>query len=233
MNTLKTICALLLSVALLPASAQERTTMGIQYQYGLPMGDFKNTLIKDGSPRGASIDIQYAINPRWRIGGAVGYQDFYQKNPRQTYKMSDGSDISAVVTNSLQTTALLAKASFLPLGADSSRLQPYISLGAGANMVQYNQLLGEFASSDDVWVRFAAQGGAGIQYAVGGKGQTALSLGVVYNYMPLNGAGVKNINNLAVQAGVRFALRNNGGNSRSGDVWRQRRPNNYDPGWGW
>lgn len=231
MNTLKAICFLLLACTMLPAAGQERTTMGIQYQYGLPMGDFKKNLIKEGSPRGASIDIQYALNPRWRVGGGLGYQDFYQKNPRQTYKMSDGSDISAVVSNSVQSTALMAKASFLPLGADSSRLQPYISLGAGANMVQYNQLLGEFASSDDVWVRFAAQAGAGIQYAVGGKGKTALSLGVMYHYMPLNGAGVKNLNNLAVQAGLRFALRNNGGGGRSGDVWQQRRPNNYERRW--
>ncbi|OLY91183.1 Outer membrane protein beta-barrel domain-containing protein [Cnuella takakiae] len=232
MKTLKAIGALLLLAAMVPAAAQERTTMGVQYQYGLPMGGFKNSLIKDGSPRGASIDIQYAINPQWRIGGALGYQDFYQKNPRQTYKMSDGSDISAVVTNSVQSTALMAKGSFLPLGADSSRLQPYITLGVGANMVQYSQLLGEFGSSDDVWIRMAAQGGAGIQYALGAKGQTALTLGAVYNYMPLNQAGIKNINNLAVQAGVRFILRNNGRGGRSnGDVWQQRRPNHYDRGW--
>lgn len=232
MNITKAIGALLLVMAILPAMAQERTTMGIQYQYGLPMGEFKNSLIKEGSPRGASIDIQYAINPQWRIGGGLSYQDFYQKNPRQTYKMSDGSDISAVVTNSIQSTALMAKGSFLPLGADSSRLQPYISLGAGANLVQNSQLLGEFASSDDVGVRFAAQGGAGVQYAVGAKKQTALTLGAVYNYMPVNLEGIKNINNLAVQAGVRFILRNNGrGGRNGGDVWQQRRPNHYDRRW--
>lgn len=221
------VCMLVLA----RAGAQERTTMGIQYQYALPMGDFKNNLIRDGSARGAAIDILYAVHPQWRVGGGVGYQDFYQKTPRQTYRLEDGSDISAVVSTSMQTTALMAKGMFLPLGADSSRLQPYVLAGAGANMVQYGQLLGEFGSGDDVWIRFAAQAGAGIKYAVGAKGQTALTLGAVYNYMPVNQPGIKNMNNLAIQAGVRFALRNNGRGGRSGDVWQQRRPNHYDRRW--
>lgn len=213
--------------------AQERTTMGVQYQYSLPMGSFKN-FIEEGSPRGLSVDILHAFNPRWRVGAGFSYQDFYQKNPRSLYKMEDGSDISAVVSNSVQATALMAKAMFLPLGADSSRLQPYISLGAGANMAQYAQLLGEFSNGDDVWIRFAAQGGAGIKYAVGAKRRTALTLGAVYNYMPLNQASLKHMNNIGIQAGVRFVLRNNGGRSgRSGDVWDNRRPNHYNRGWGW
>jgi hypothetical protein len=224
--------SIFLFIIVLQAAAQERTTMGIQYQYAIPMGAFKKDLIDQGSARGINVDILYAINPRWRVGGGLSYQDFYQKNPRNTYQMGDGSDISAVVSNSVQTTALMAKGVFMPLGADSTRLQPFISLGAGANMVQYNQLLGEFSNGDDVWIRFAAQGGAGVKYALGEKGRTSLSLGAVYNYMPLNQLGIKNINNLALQAGVRFILRNDGRNGRSSGG-QQRRPNHYDRGWGW
>lgn len=231
MKIIKLIMSLVLLAVLADAGAQERTTMGIQYQYALPMGAFKNELIKEGSARGAAIDILYAINPQWRVGGGVGYQDFYQKNSRNTYRMEDGSDISAVVSNSVQNTTLMAKAMFLPLGMDSSRLQPYVSAGAGAGLVQYSQLLGEFSNGDDVWIRFAAQAGAGIKYAVGAKRQTALTLGAVYNYMPLNQPGISNLNNLAIQAGVRFVLRNNGRGGRSGDVWQKRSPNHYDRRW--
>lgn len=231
MKRIKWLLVCMGMLVLARASAQERTTMGIQYQYALPVGDFKNTRVQNASARGAAIDILYAIHPQWRVGAGVGYQDFYQKTPRQTYRLDDGSDISAVVSTSMQTTALMAKGMFLPLGADSSRLQPFVLGGAGANLVQYSQLLGEFGSGDDVWIRFAAQLGAGIKYAVGAKGQTALTLGAVYNYMPVNQPGIKNMNHLAIQAGVRFVLRNNGRGGRSGDVWQQRRPNHYDGRW--
>lgn len=230
MNVKQFLSALLLLVAVLPSRAQERTTMGLQYQYALPVGGFKKNLIDKGSPRGLAVDILYAVTPQWAIGGGLAYQDFYQKNPRSTYHMNDGSDVSAVVSNSVQTTALMAKAMYQPLGPDSGRLQPYISAGTGLNMVQYNQLLGEFSNGNDVWIRFAAQAGAGVKYALGEKRRTALTLGAVYNYMPLNQYGVKNLNNLTVQAGVRFMMRNEG-RSRSGDVWQQRRPNHYDSRW--
>jgi hypothetical protein len=224
------LCCILLLSALLPLAAQERTTLGLTYQYAQPMGAFKNDFIDKGSARGIAIDILYAINPQWRVGGGFSYQDFYQKNPRATYRLPDGSDLSAVLSNSLQTNALMAKGMFLPRGADSSRLQPFISAGAGINMVQYSQMYGEFSNGDDVAFKPAVQGGIGIQYALGANRRTALTLGATYNYMPLNQFEIKNVNNVTVQAGLRFALRNDG--RRGGDVWEQRRPNHYDRGWG-
>ena len=222
---LSIICA----CALLPAAAQDRSTVGIQYQYALPMGSFKNDFINKGSGRGVAVDLMYAINPKWRAGGGFAYQDFYQKYPRATYKMEDGSDMSAVLGNNLQTTSLMAKGMFLPRGADSSRLQPYVSAGAGINMLQYSQMYGEFANLEDASFKPAVQAGVGVLYAVGAKRRTALSLGATYNYMPLNQLGVKAANNLAVQAGLRFTLRNDGGRggSRYDDDNRYRRPNHY------
>jgi hypothetical protein len=227
----KAILILVFTLVVLQTQAQERNTITIKYQYALPMGDFKKNLIGNGSPRGGAISILHAVNPKWRVGGTLGYQDFYQKDPRNTYRMDDGSDISAVVSNSLQTTPLMATGMFQPLGADSSRLQPYILGGAGINMVQYSQLLGEFNNGDDVWIRFAAQAGAGVSYTLGTAQRTALVVGFVYNYVPLNRNSLKNANNLAVQAGIRFGLRQTGRGNRNGDVWQQRRPNNYNRGW--
>lgn len=216
----------------LSAAAQDRTTLGLRYQYSLPTGAFKKEFISKGSPRGLELDIMYTLTPQWRIGGAISYQDFYQKTDRNTYPMSDGSDISAVLTNSVQTNTLQARGLFFPLGADSSRLQPYVQAGAGINLIQYEQLLGEFNNGSDAVLRFAAQGGAGVQYALGGSRRTALSLGVLYNYMPLNAFELKAVSNLTFNAGIRITLRNSGrGGHRGGDVWQQRRPNNYYRNW--
>ncbi len=224
-----------LACGLLPAMAQDRSTLGVQYQYAQPVGSFKNNFIDRGSARGFSVDLLYAINPQWRAGGGFAYQDFYQKYPRDTYRMEDGSDLSAVLGNNLQTTSFMAKGMFLPRGTDSSRLQPFISAGAGINMLQYSQMYGEFSNLEDVSFRPAVQGGLGLLYSVGANRRTALTLAATYNYMPLNQLGVKNANNLAVQAGVRFTLRNDGrGGNRYNSEDRYRRPNHYGGrGYGW
>jgi opacity protein-like surface antigen len=219
----------------MPVSAQERTTLGIGYQYAVPAGAFKSGFIDQGSPRGITVDLMYTINPQWRVGAGFSYQDFYQKSPRSTYRLQDGSDLSAVLSNSLQTNALMAKAMFFPRGADSSRLQPYISAGAGANMVGYSQHFGEFSNGEDVNFRIAAQGGVGVQYALGEKRRTALTLGAVYNYMPLNQFDIKNVNNIGIQAGLRFALRNDGrGGRNNGDYYQnqnRQQPNHRYRNW--
>lgn len=221
-------CICFLLAANFLASPQDRTSVSVHYQYALPIGAFKKDFISKGSPRGLDLDIMYGLSMRWRIGGALSYQDFYQKKDRNTYAMEDGSDISAVLSNSLQTTVLQARAYFLPMGADSSRLQPFIMSGGGINMIQYEQLLGEFNNGSDAVLRFAAHAGAGINYTVGTRRRTRLSLGVVYNYMPLNVFDLKNASNLAFNAGVRITLRNGG---RSGDVWQQRKPDTYYRNW--
>lgn len=226
--------SILLLWTLLPVAAQERTTLGVGYQYAQPIGAFKSGFIDKGSPRGLSVDILYAINPQWRVGGGFSYQDFYQKNPRALYRLPDGSDLSAVLSNSVQTNALMAKGMFFPRGADSGRLQPYLSAGAGVNMVQYSQMYGEFSNGDDVSIRPAVQGGLGLQYALGENRRTALMFGAVYNYMPLNQFDIKNVNNVAVQAGLRFTLRNDGGRSggrNGGNIYQQRQPNHRYRNW--
>jgi hypothetical protein len=68
----------------------------LSYQLGLPLGEFKN-VVEDVSPRGASIGISYGFTDAVSAGLEIGFQDFYQKYPRQVLH-EPGSDISAVVT---------------------------------------------------------------------------------------------------------------------------------------
>ncbi len=74
------------------------------------------------------------------VGFGTGFQDFYQKYPRQVYKAADGSDISAVVSNSVQTVPLLAK--FRYYFSPGKREQPFAGAGVGGDMVLYRQFLG-------------------------------------------------------------------------------------------
>ena len=213
-------------------SAQDsRSTLGINYQYALPMGAFKNDFIKNGSPRGIGVDLLYTVNPKWRVGGAVSYQDFYQKRPRDLYTMEDGSTLSAVMSNSLQTTTLMAKGMFLP--SPEKRLKPYISAGVGVNMAQVNQMLGQFDNINDVNFGLAAQGGAGVMYGLGAQQRTSLTAGVQYNYLPFNKHDIGGLSNLTFGVGARFTLKqnNNRGRYDDNDDWNRSRrmPRRY--GW--
>jgi long-subunit fatty acid transport protein len=219
------------SLLLIAGNAQDKTSLGIQYQYALPMGGFKTDFVEKGSPRGIGIDLLYTINPKWRVGGALSYQDFYQKTDRALYPMEDGSTISAVVSNSLQNTTLMGKAMFLP--TPEKRLQPYVSAGVGVNMAQVNQALGVFDNINDANFGFAAQGGAGILYGLGEKQRTSLTAGVQYNVLPFNKHNISGLNNLTFGVGARFTLKQGSNNSRDNDDddWNRgrRMPRRY--GW--
>jgi hypothetical protein len=189
------------------ANAQDgQVRINLNYNYSLPLGAFKNDYIKNGSPRGFNADILYWANPKWAIGGGFAYQDYYQKYPRGMYKLSDGSDISAVVSNSMQLVPIMAKGVYAPLGGTESVIQPYISAGAGINFVNYSQYLGEFGGNE-ASVKFTAQGGAGIKIPIGKTKENGFLLGANYAFTPYNSHDIKNLNTVNFQAGFQFKLK--------------------------
>lgn len=177
------------------------------YNYGLPLGSFKNDLIKDGSPRGFTVDVLYWFKPKWGVGGSVGYQDYYQKTARDVYKLSDGSDISAVVTHSMQLIPIVAKAMYMPNAENERALQPYVSAGAGVNLVNFSEYLGEFSSANATSAKFTAQAGAGVKIPVGKSNRAGFLLGATYNFTPYNEYDIKAISAVNLQAGFQFRLK--------------------------
>lgn len=177
--------------------------LDVSYNVALPSGSFKNN-INETSFRGFQGSVLYGVNDRLSVGVGTGFQDFYQKNPRQLYKLSDGSDISAVLTNSIQTIPILvqAKYAFNPQAV----VQPYAALGVGGNLVNYSQLLGEFGGPQAKF-GFAARPEAGIYIPFKKGGETGFRLGASYNIMPFKELGFKNLNSIGVHAGVSIPLR--------------------------
>src|SRR5689334_22858901 len=106
MKNVKIIFSLFLVVLFSAAQAQKgETKFSISYNVALPMGDFQN-VVSSTSYRGFNGSILHGVSDKVSVGFASGFQDFYQKTDRQTYHFSDGSDISAVVTNTIQTIPL-------------------------------------------------------------------------------------------------------------------------------
>lgn len=176
----------------------------IQYTAGLPTGSFKNN-VSETSLRGAQGSILFGLNNQLAVGLGTGFQDFYQKNPRQLYKLEDGSDLSAVRTYSIQTIPVLAqvKYQFTPGAA----VQPYASIGVGGNVINYTSLLGEFTNDERFTFGFAARPEAGVFVPFKKNGESGFTLGASYNIMPFKQGDFSNLNHLGVHAGISVPLR--------------------------
>jgi len=200
-------CMTLLLLTSVEVKAQKGNVKAdVNYDYSMPLGNFKNNVISNGSPRGGSVNIMYSLSNKIAIGGGVGFQDYYQKYPRAIYKTGDNETTSAVLSNSIQSVPLMAKVAYTPLGNSAAPVQPYILGGAGFSFVTVKQYLGEFGGADNA-VSFAAQAGAGVFVPFGKLSAAGLRIGADFNYLPYNKNGFGSFNNLDLHAGVYFPLR--------------------------
>lgn len=199
------VSILALSCFSLSASAQTKVlNLGLDYNYSLPMGSFKNNVISKGSPRGFMGSLMYSFTNNLSAGLSFGFQDYYQKYPRTLYHLSKTQDISAVLTNSIQTTPILLKAKYFPI--NQSFVKPYISLAAGGNIIDYNQYFGEFGNGESSF-GFRAQGGLGIMIPFKKSGASGINAGATYDYEPYNKNGISNFNSINLKAGINIELK--------------------------
>jgi hypothetical protein len=183
--------------------AQHRVMMNVNYSVNLPTGNFKDYLSRT-SFRGWTASVTYRINEKMAVGGTTGFQDFYEKTDRALYKDAEGSDISAVITNSIQTIPLLATFHY-SLSPEQS-IQPYVRLGVGGNLIMHSRYLGEFAIDNNKF-GFAVRPEVGLFVPVRRGSETGLNVAGVFNFMPYNEDMLKNLNSWGINIGVKFPLR--------------------------
>ncbi|MBA4166707.1 MAG: outer membrane beta-barrel protein [Chitinophagaceae bacterium] len=177
-------------------------SMRIGYNTGMPAGSFKDFMGKN-SFRGYFGEVTYGISDQLRVGIGVQNNDYYQKFPRQVYETKDGT-VSAVVTNSIQTTPLLLKANYEL--TKKSLVRPYVGLGAGFNLISFSQYMGQYNQSKSAFKpAVAAEAGVNIPFNKITRA-AGISAGLHYDYLPFNYNGVKNLNNWGAHVGVFFPL---------------------------
>jgi hypothetical protein len=145
------------------AQDEDGLTLKLNYSVAFPMGSYKN-LIGNTSYKGFGGELMYHTSNAFAIGLETGSQSFYEKYPRKIYAQSDGSDISAVVSNTIQTVPILLKAQYNFLS--ESAVRPYIAVGVGGNVITYNQYGGEFSNDNKSTFGFAARPEAGVKILV-------------------------------------------------------------------
>ena len=171
------------------------------YSVGIPIGGFSD-IVEETSTRGWTASVLYGVSDQLSVGLAAGFQDFYQKNPR-TVLHNEGSDISAVISNSIQSIPVMLKAKYL--FTKDGTLRPFGALAAGANFARYEKYYGQFVDSYSK-VGFAAQPEAGIYIPIGTYKKTGLEISAAYNIMPFQIMDTDNLNHLSIKAGVSIPL---------------------------
>jgi hypothetical protein len=189
----------------LTTQAQSRALqLDLNYSIGIPSGSFKEEAVDKASFRGWTANLLYNINDHISVGLGTGYQDFYQKYPRAVYKLQEGGEISAVLSNSIQTIPILAQVQYRLVS--EGMIQPYIGVGVGGNVVVFDQYLGEFANSQTN-IKFAARPQAGLFVPFRKGGPAGIHAFGAYNYMPYKMNGVDDLSNWGAGIGVKFPLR--------------------------
>lgn len=201
--TIAAVCSLLFfSTA---ANAQKgNLNLNLNYNYSLPVSGFNADLISNSSPRGFAGALMYGFSDKLQGGLSFGFQDYYQKNPRALYPLGKTQDVSAVISNSIQMTPVMLKAKYAPL--NTSVIKPYVSLGAGVNIIDFKQYLGEFGSSETN-AGFVAQGGLGVLVPFGKMKTSGINVGADYNYAPYKKYNYNDLNSVNFQAGVYFRIK--------------------------
>jgi opacity protein-like surface antigen len=183
--------------------AQDRLMLKVGYNTGMPVGNFKDYMGKN-SFRGYRGEILYPVNEQLKIGLGVSYNDFYEKLPRKQYQTSEGT-LSAVVSNSIQTTPIMIKGEYEL--TKNGWIRPYVGLGAGFNLVTYARYFGEF-SDKKTGFKPAVGGEAGVNIPFNRETRmSGINLGGHYNYLPFKYNELTNLNNWGVHVAVYFPLK--------------------------
>ena len=183
--------------------AQNKLQFKIGYNTGMPIGSFKDVMSKN-SFRGYRGEINYPVNEQLKIGLGVSFNDFYEQFPRKIYQTSEGT-LSAVVSNSIQTTPILIKGEYELI--KKGWIRPYAGLGAGFNLISYARYFGEFGGKKSAFKpAVGAEAGVNIPFNKETRA-SGINIGGHFNYLPFKYNELSNLNNWGLHAAVYFPLK--------------------------
>ena len=184
--------------------AQQRIQFNVNYNISTPLStDFKD-YVNRTSVRGGQASILYSFNNQIRAGLQGSFSNFYQKYGRQVYKTSDGADISAVLSNTLQTVPLLAKGEYSL--SKIGFFQPYIGVGAGVNFINYDQFIGEFQYNRN-FIKPTFSGDVGLMIPFKKDANYGFRISTSYNLVPFNEEGIHRLDSWNAQVGFTIPLK--------------------------
>lgn len=181
-------------------SQQGTLKLDLNYKVGVPTGSFRD-LVSKTSANGWEAGVLYNITDQIAAGFQTGFQDYYQKYPRQVYH-GEAGDISAVISNSVQVIPLLLKGKYS--FSETGVVRPYAALGLGGSLVQYAKYYGQFSDAHSGF-GFTAQPEVGVQIPVGRS--VMIGVGAAYNYLPIKILDANGLHQASAKVGISVPLR--------------------------
>ena len=186
------------------AQRDQKFSLSLNYNVAVPLSEGFKDYVSKTSFRGFQGAILYKLNDQFRFGLQASFNDFYEKFGRQVYKTTDGADISAVLSNTLQSLPVLVKGEYS--FGKSTAVRPFVGLGAGINFVNFDQYYGEFQYSK-YSTKAAFSGDLGVLIPFSKNSNYGARISTSYNLTPFNEEGIKNIDTWNVQAGIVVPLK--------------------------
>ena len=182
-------------------SQQGAWQLNAGYSVAIPTGNLKN-LVDETSLRGWNVAVMYGVTDKASVGIASGFQDFYQKYPREVLH-GEGSDLSAVISNSIQVIPIMVKGKYN--FSNEGSIQPFAALAAGGNFIQYQKYYGQFVDSRSKF-GFAAQPEVGVHIPISKMRKIGLDIAAAYSIMPFKYNDADGLNHISVKAGINIPL---------------------------
>lgn len=177
------------------STANSQNIWSINYDIGVPLGDFTNYISKT-SWRGFGVSGAKYVTDNINIGGTFLWSGFYEKVDRQTYS-EPGVDLTTSLWKHMYITQLSfdANYSFMPGGT----IQPYAGLGMGPYFIQQETQAGRYLVQDKEW-KFALSPQIGVNLPFGAS-DWGLHVRARYNNIFYNTNDIKNLSNISFTVG--------------------------------
>lgn len=169
------ILILLLGLVTNIVSAQEGSTIFVNYLVGMPLGetaDFTDNI----SPRGVDFEVQKFLKEDLSVGFNIGWSIFRQKIAEETF---DYQDLTITGTQFRYTNFVPLNVNVKKYFMGSGDYVPYIGAGLGTAYAEQRTEVGVFQVEEDKW-QFNMAPEIGMLYDMNYKAY--LSVKLKYNY---------------------------------------------------
>lgn len=157
--------------------AHAQNHMQITYNYSIPSGETRD-YIERGSSRGGSFELRHHLSNRISVGIKLGLHAFYEDLEKDTYT-DENLTVYGKQFRYLNSAPALVTIQY-NFTDQSSRIIPYVKLGAGACYLQQRTDIGFYRFRDASQWNLGLQPEAGLMIPLGQK--IGINTGASYSH---------------------------------------------------
>jgi outer membrane protein W len=192
------LCCFCIIVMDIANAQKDMMKISLQHSTVLPAGSLRN-FTKTLTARAFNGSLDYFVSNNISVGLNAGYADLYEKKARQVYDFNE-LDVSAVKSHSIQLIPVMGRVGYHWI-KEGSVFQPYVTVGAGANFVNYQEWFGTLVD-ERRGLRFTASPEIGTRIAFSKYSLLGADVSLKYNYTGFKYNDVTNLQTISLNIGL-------------------------------